>query len=362
MSDRLFVATRKGLFDLVRKGAGAWQITRTSFLGSPVSMVLRDARDATLYAALDLGHFGVKLHRSSDEGASWEEVSAPSYAGLDPDAEDKLAPSLKLIWAIEPGPADQAGVLWAGTIPGGLFKSTDRGASWTLNHSLWSMPERKQWMGGGYDSPGIHSICLDPRTPHHIVVGVSTGGVWQSFDGGESWAAAANGLRADYVPPEQAGEAVFQDVHRIVACAGAPDCYWIQHHNGVFRCVDGLKSWSEIKVSPSSFGFAVAVHPAKPEVAWFAPAVKDEFRYPVDGKFVVARTSDGGKSFEPLTSGLPQGNAYDLVYRHGLVVDETGARLAMGSTTGHLWISETGGDEWSEIAGHLPPVYALRWA
>ena len=361
MSDRLFAATRKGLFDLRRKDGG-WSIERTSFLGQPITTMLRDARDATLYAVLDLGHFGVKLHRSEDEGKTWEEIATPSYEGVPPSADGKPAPSLKLLWVLEPGAKDQPGVLWAGTIPGGLFKSTDRGASWSLIESLWKTPERAQWMGGGYDEPGIHSICLDPRSPHHLAVAVSTGGVWQTFDGGETWAVAGKGLRAAYVPPEQAYNPVMQDVHRLVACPEAPDCYWVQHHNGVFRSVDGLKSWTELTVPPSSFGFAVAVHPTKADTAWFVPAVKDEFRYPVDGKFLVARTRDGGKSFETLTNGLPQEQAYDLVYRHGLVVDETGDRLAMGSTTGSLWTSDTGGDDWQLVSAHLPPIYTLKFA
>ena len=65
MSDRLLAATRKGLFEFRRNGRG-WQVANTSFLGSPVSMTLSDPRDGALYAALDLGHFGVKLHRSDD--------------------------------------------------------------------------------------------------------------------------------------------------------------------------------------------------------------------------------------------------------------------------------------------------------
>ena len=57
---------------------------------------------------------------------------------------------------------------------------------------------------------------------------------------------------------------------------------------------------------------------------------------------VVARTRDGGRSFEVLREGLPQRHAYDLVFRHALDVDETGTRLAFGSTTGSLWESVNG--------------------
>ena len=80
MSDRLHVATRKGLFTFDRGASGGWSAAGESFVGDPVTMLLDDARDGTLYAALNLGHFGVKLHRSTDSGRNWEEVQAPQYA------------------------------------------------------------------------------------------------------------------------------------------------------------------------------------------------------------------------------------------------------------------------------------------
>ena len=89
--------------------------------------------------------------------------------------------------------------------------------------------------------------------------------------------------------------------------------------------------------------------------------MKDEHRIPVDGKLVVTRTRDGGQSWEKLTNGLPQQDSYDLVLRHALDVDGSGTRLAFGSTTGNLWISENQGDSWSQVSGTLPPVYCVRW-
>jgi hypothetical protein len=83
---------------------------------------------------------------------------------------------------------------------------------------------------------------------------------------------------------------------------------------------------------------------------------------PVDGKMVVNRTRDGGGSFETLREGLPQEHAYDLVYRHGLDIDDTGDRLAMGSTTGALWLTENQGDSWQALSSNLPPVYCIRFS
>ena len=357
MNDRLLIGTRKGLFD-IRRARGTWTIAGTRFLGDPISMLLADPRDGTCYAAQALGHFGVKLQRSQDNGETWQEVPAPAFPK---DAAD--SPSVSYIFCLETGGADQPGWIWCGTIPGALFLSRDHGESWSLNAPLWNLPERKEWMGGGFDQSGVASICVDPRSAGHLTIGVSTGGVWITEDGGANWRASVEGMYADYAPPQLRSAPQMQDVHRLVQCAAAPDTFWVQHHNGVFRSTDGARSWQDVTtIRPAKFGFAVVVHPSDPDTAWFVPGVKDECRIPVDGRLVVARTRDGARSFDVLTDGLPQAHAYDLVHRHALAVDDSGTRLAMGSTTGHLWLSENAGDSWTQIAGHLPPIACVRFA
>jgi hypothetical protein len=76
---------------------------------------------------------------------------------------------------------------------------------------------------------------------------------------------------------------------------------------------------------------------------------------------VVNRTRDGGRSFETVEAGLPQHDAYHLVYRHGLDVDATGRRLVMGSTTGSVWLSEDGGTSFRQLTSSLPPVFTVRF-
>lgn len=366
MSNQLLVSTRKGLFALER-GNGAWQIARSAFLGDNVALALVDPRDGSWYAALDLGHFGAKLQRSTDQGRNWNECAVPAYAEGDTvntgDGKPSQPATLKLIWSLEAGGAEEPGRLWAGTIPGGLFRSDDFGASWQIVRSLWQHAEGGEWFGGGYDWPGLHSICVDPRDPRCLRVAVSTGGVWRSDDGGDHWTQTADGMFAAYMPEERKFDPGVQDVHRMVQCMAAPDVLWAQHHNGVFRSVSGGGDWKEVaNVQPSVFGFAVAVHPRDPDTAWFVPAVKDERRYPVDGQLVVARTRDGGGSFEVLRDGLPQQHAYDLVYRHGLAIDGSGDGLAFGSTTGGLWTSDDQGDHWQALPARLPPIHALTFA
>src|SRR3954454_17693071 len=115
MQDRALVATRKGLFELLRKN-GKWDIGPVSFLGEPVVMMLHDRRDGTLYAVLNLGHFGVKLHRRDKDADSWTEIAVPAYPPQPDDRKDELAWKLSVIWSLAAGGADEPGVIWAGTL------------------------------------------------------------------------------------------------------------------------------------------------------------------------------------------------------------------------------------------------------
>ena len=366
MSDRFLVGTRKGLFRCEREPSGRWNISRSWFLGDPVNLVLPEPGGRRIHAALDLGHFGVKLRRSEDGGETWTEAAVPAYPPKPEGFEDKdpmrgldLPWSTRLIWSLEAG---GPGELWCGTIPGGLFRSVDGGETWALNRPLWDDPRRRQWVGGGYDFAGIHSILVDPRDSRHVTVAVSCGGVWTTRDSGATWELVGEGLRNSYMPTGMEGDPLAQDPHRVVHCPAHPDRLWMQHHNGIFVSDDGGAHWRELtEVLPSNFGFAVAVHPQDPDTAWFVPATKDEQRFPVDARLVVTRTRDAGRTFETLSRGLPQGPAYDLIYRHALDLAGDGQRLAFGSTTGSLWVSEDQGDTWQALSHHQPPIACVRF-
>ena len=268
------------------------------------------------------------------------------------------------VWALEAGGADEPGVIWCGTLPGGLFRSSDRGRSWDMIRSLWDHPKRKQWMGGGADLPGIHSICVDPRNSKRVWIAVSTGGIWFTDDGGASWSPARR-RHARRIRPARADLRSHRPGRPLprampggaAAHVGAAP----QRHLRLLRRGREALPRSP-KSNPRRSGFPVVVHPREPDTAWFVPEIKDEKRIPREGKLVVTRTRDGGKSFDVLTKGLPQSHAYDVVYRHALALDETGERLAFGSTTGGLWVSEDQGDSWACVTHTLPPVYAVHFA
>lgn len=359
MKPTLLLGTRKG-FIAYRLINSKWQFENLSFEGIPVSIAYADPRNGTWWACLDHGHWGVKLHCSHDRGKSWSEVSAPAYPTGE-EVKDGVPAVTRYIWAFSQGGKKFPSKLWLGTDPGGLFMSQDEGKSFQLVESLWQHPSRKEkWMGGGRDMPGIHSVVVDPRNENHIHVGISVAGVFETTDGGRSWQACNKGLRADFLPDPYSE--IGHDPHILVAAPSNPDVLWQQNHCGIFRSVDGARTWVDVgeKEGPAKFGFAIAVADDNPDQAWVAPANSDLTRTAIKGALCICRTDDGGKTWKDLRKGLPQENCFDIVYRHSLAL--SGDALAFGTTTGNLFFSNDRGESWQVINNYLPMVYSIQFA
>src|SRR5688572_2873565 len=386
MSGRILVGTRKGTFGIDRVG-GKWRPTLLGHAGVGVNFVARDPHTGTLWAALGHGHWGAKLSRSVDEGKTWQDApqitypegaryldNPPDAAPGEPKQPAFKAAKLQKLWAIAFGPP---GRMYVGTIPGGLFVSDDAGESFSLNLPLWNHESRggdlfhgdgtgvTHWFGtpaseSGEFAPGIHSIAVDPRTPDRVLVAISTAGVLETLDGGKSWRSRNKGLQMDYLPDPSAEWG--HDPHYLELCPGQPDHVWQQNHCGVFYSSDGAATWKKVSQLEQGvhFGFPIAVDAKDGKTAWVVPGKSDAQRTAVDGGLFVARTHDGGESWQPLRKGLPQQNAYDVVYRHAL--DNSGDRLAFGSTTGNLYVSEDRGETWQTAGNNLPPIYSVRFA
>lgn len=353
---KMLIGTRKGLVNYECID-GQWRCTGDSFRGFPVSYAMSDPRDGTRWACLDHGHWGAKLHRSLDNGTTWQEIAAPKF----PDnaiRQDGEPATLSYIWYITPGGADQPGRIYVGTEPGGFFQSDDNGDSFHLVESLWNRPERSEWwMGGGRDHPGLCSIVIDPRDSSHMIIGISVGGVYETRDGGQTWDVRNKGLEACYLPDPHSEFG--HDPHFMIASPSNPDVIWQQNHCGIFRTEDSGKNWENISSPPAYFGFAIAVDAKNEKTAWVVPAIDAEYRMAVDAKLCVCRTDDGGKTWKDFRAGLPQENCYDVIFRHAL--DIRGNTLVFGTTTGNLYISEDRGETWQSLTNNLAPIYSVRF-
>lgn len=357
MSNVLLVGTRKGLLVFEKDGRGGMRLASEAFVGVQATYAMVDPLSGTWWVCLNHGHWGVKLHRSQNQGGDWEEVDAPAM----PEGSE-LKPgepaSVQYLWIMESAaPASEQ--LLIGTVPGGLFTSNDGGATWQLCGPLWNHPTREHWFGGGFDHPGIHSILLDPANPQRMQVGVSCAGVFETLDGGASWIPRNNGLSATFLPDPTVE--VGHDPHRVVACKADRQVMWQQNHCGIFRTTDGGLHWKAISTPDATphFGFAIECDASDPLTAWVVPAVSDEQRVAIDRALVVCRTRDGGETWQEFRAGLPQRDCYDFAFRHGLAA--SGGQLALGTSGGSLYLSDNAGEHWQSLAKDLAPVYSVRW-
>ena len=280
--------------------------------------------------------------------------------GVDPFPEGTDA-SVERVWQIQPGPAHEPEVVYAGVEPSSLWRSTDGGVRFELVRGLWDHPHRKKWTPG-YGGQAIHTVI--PTDTERITVAMSTGGVYRTADRGESWAASNTGIKAYFLPdpwPEFG-----QCVHKIARDAGRPERLYAQNHHGVYRSDDAGANWQSIAAGlPSDFGFPVVTHPTDPDTVFVFPLVADGNRIPVDARFRVYRSTDAGASWEALTEGLPDGPSYVPVLRDAMCTDDVAgaeAGVYVGTRDGCLYASADSGDTWSEIARHLPDVLSVRAA
>jgi len=139
---------------------------------------------------------------------------------------------------------------------------------------------------------------------------------------------------------------------------------YLQNHWGLYRTDDGGDSWQDIANGvPSDFGFAMTIDPHDADTAYIIPIESDEFRCTPEAKLRVYRTRNAGESWEPLTEGLPQEDAFETILRDGMSADSSSPTgLYFGTRSGKVFGSNTGGDSWHAIAEGLPAVTCVKTA
>jgi len=357
----ILLGTAKGLL-LLTDRSGQWAVEKVFFLGFPVAFVFVDERTNTWWTGLAHRHWGPKLHCSTDRGASWEERPLPRYP-TGAEVQPGKPAVLKKMWCLQQAGPDRPGGLWLGTEPGGLFYSEDNGLHFELVRPLWEHPSRQnpmQWFGAGRDYPFIHSIVVDPNDSDHVYIAVSCAGVFETQDGGQSWAPRNQGLIAAYLPNPQAE--VGHDPHLLLQSHRDTRVLWQQNHCGVFRSTDAGRYWASISDQEglADYGFALAIDPDDTNEAWVIPAISDEMRVAKDLALVVSHTRDGGKTWEAQRSGLPQSYCFDIAFRHALAFKD--GLLAFGTNNGNVYLSENRGTHWQRVAENLPRVDAVVMA
>jgi len=194
---------------------------------------------------------------------------------------------------------------WMGTTGAGVFKSTDGGNNWA--------PMSDKYFGGT-----IGYIAVAPSAPDVVYVGggefpvrgnVSHGdGVWKTIDGGKTWSFM--------------GLAETRQISRVIVHPTNPDLVYVasQGHvwgpnpeRGVFRSKDGGKTWAKVLYRNDSTGVAdLTMDPSNPNVlfAGFWQVYRKPWTLESGGKGSgMFKSTDGGDTWNEITRnpGLPAG-------------------------------------------------------
>jgi photosystem II stability/assembly factor-like uncharacterized protein len=365
----LLVATRKGAFILRADAARrAWKISEPLFLGHMVHHVVQDPREPrVLLMAARTGHLGPTVFRSADFGKTWTEAKRPP--AFRKDATDGKGRVVDHVFWLTPGHPSEPGVWLAGTSPQGLFRSEDGGATWTGVDGFNENPQRPNWCGGDGtpDGPKLHSVLIDPRDKDHLYVGLSSGGVLESVDGGREWKPLIKGL--DVVAGFNSADQRVHDPHCMRLHPVAPDRLYQQNHCGIYRIDRPSNEWVRIgrnmPKAVGDIGFPMVLHPRDPDTCWVFPMDGTEVwpRTSPDGKPAVYSTRDAGKTWRRHDGGLPRKDAWFTVKRQAMTADDLNpVGLYFGATHGEVWGSRDEGKSWSCLARYLPHIYAVETA
>jgi photosystem II stability/assembly factor-like uncharacterized protein len=249
-------------------------------------------------------------------------------------------------------------VYYAGAASGGIFKTTDGGMHWEPVFD--SMPVSS-----------IGSLAVAPSDPNVVWAGtgessirsnVSLGwGIYKSTDAGKSW--VRSGL-------DSTGRIARIVVHPtnpdVVYAAAVGRAYGPQQHRGVYRTMDGGKTWERVLfVDENTGAYAVAMDPVNPRILY---ASTWEFVIHTWGRKSggagsgIWKSVDGGTTWKRLTgNGLPTkpiGKVDLAVARtnpnrvYALIETSDGVPLpGVEAESGELWRSDDGGARW-ELVSH----------
>jgi photosystem II stability/assembly factor-like uncharacterized protein len=316
-----------------------------------------------IYASQSSSWYGQQMQRSNDGGATWDPVSNEfryeGATGTHQWYDGTPHPwEFKRVWHIEPTLTDPD-TAYAGVEDAAIFRTTDGGKSWAELPGLRGHGTGSQWTPGA-GGMCLHTILLDPSNPKRIFVAISAAGAFRTDDGGASWKPITKGLHSTYIPDPTAE--IGHCVHRIALHRSKPDVLFMQKHWDVMRSDDGGDSWREVSGNlPTDFGFVIDVHAHEPETVYVVPITSDEHHFPLDGKLTVYRSRKGGGEWEPLTKGLPQKDCYVNVLRDAMAIDTLDdCGIYFGTSGGQVFCSPDGGDTWSAIVQHLPPVLSVE--
>lgn len=329
LAKELLVGTREGAVTIARASPGSeWRVAHRALADKHISAIIKEPESGLTFA----GAFHGSVHVSADDGKSWEARGN----GL----------TQNNVYSLGARRIDGKVRLFAGTEPAHLFVSDDLGLNWSEVPSLRSVPSVPKWNFPAPPHIGhVKHINFDPVVPTTIYASIEVGGLLKSTDGGEHW---------------EESPSLYEDVHRLMVHPSNPKFLYAVTGRGLYVSPDAGASWEqwtrredEIGGYPDGFVF----RPSDPKTILLTAAqdAPGTWRTTHFAGARIARSKDGGKSWEVLRNGLPDRLQASI---EAFCLEEAGGSSAVyaATTSGEIFCSEDLGERWEKIITGLPPV------
>lgn len=202
---------------------------------------------------------------------------------------------------------------------------------------------------------GRSAACVGvPGQTNHFFFGATGGGVWKTEDGGNTWFNVSDGYFGNSIGAVALAES---DPNVLYVGGGEKTVRGnVSHGDGVWKSLDGGRSWQFVGLGDTQFISRIRIHPRDPDTVFVAAM---GHLYGPNQQRGVYRSRDGGKSWEQVLFVNDEAGAVDLMidpnnsrvlYASIWQVRRTPYSLESGGPASGLWKSTDGGDSWTDIS------------
>jgi photosystem II stability/assembly factor-like uncharacterized protein len=223
--------------------------------------------------------------------------------------------------------------------------------------------EGLEWrLVGPYRGGRVTTATGVPGKPNLYYMGATGGGIWKTENAGATW---KNISDADFKVGTIGAVAVAESDHNVIyAGTGESPIRGVttSHGDGVWKSTDAGKSWQHLGLKESGQISRIKIHPQNPDIAFIA--VQGQIWGPNEERGIF-RTVDGGKSWKQVLKVSENTGASDLamdpanprilyaaMWNHG----RKPWYIHSGGTDGGIFKSTDGGDNWEKLGGGLPDM------
>jgi photosystem II stability/assembly factor-like uncharacterized protein len=208
---------------------------------------------------------------------------------------------------------------------------------------------------GPYRGGRVDAVTGVPGQPNTFYFGATGGGVWKSTDAGDTWIAVSD---KDFKTGTVGSIAVADSNPNVVYVGMGEGCIRgnVSHGDGVYKSLDGGKSWKQAGLGQTRHIPRIRIHPRDPNTAW--AAVLGHIFGPHEERGVY-KTTDGGKTWRKVLYKTNQAGAIDLVvdptdpdvlYAALWDVKRTPYSMESGGPASGLYKSTDGGETWQDLS------------